>query len=216
MQKPCGMLKQGLNSRVVTARGRVRRGWGGQRRQRTHAHVAELRRLGFIPRGVEVISLKWGRKRSLHDQICVLKRSFWLLCRAPALVRSALVNRWWTGVCVFAWVNMHMILERPRAEVPFFKLGPVSLLVCVSTDEKHSMLETQEDETSPGDDGNSPDANPNSGKNADRERSYCLKLGFGNISVKHLLPVLFLLRAWRWFLPPASPDFSSPASPSGQ
>lgn len=107
MQKPCGMLKQGLNSRVVTARGRVRRGWGGQRRQRTHVHVAELRRLGFIPRGVEVISLKWGRKRSLHDQICVLKRSSWLLCQAPALVCSALVNQWWTGVCVCLGEHAH-------------------------------------------------------------------------------------------------------------
>lgn len=94
-------------------------------------------------------------------------------------------------------------------------LGHVSPLVCVSTYKKDSVLETPESETSPGDDGNSPDANPNSGKNADRERSYCLKLGFGNISVKHLLPALFLLRAWRWFLPPACPDFSSPASPSG-
>lgn len=56
---------------------------------------------------------------------------------------------------------------------------------------------------------------PNSGKNADGERSYCLKLGFGNISAKHL-PALFLLGTWRWFLPPACLDFPSPASPSDQ
>lgn len=74
------------------------------------------------------------------------------------------------------------------------------------------MLETPEDETSPGNDGNSPEADPNSAKNAGGERNYCLKLGFGNISVK-LLPDLSLLRAWCWFLPPACPDLSFPASP---
>lgn len=57
------------------------------------------------------------------------------------------------------------------------------------------MLETPEDETSPGEDGNLPDANLNSGKNAGGERNYCLNLGFGNISVKHL-PAFSLLRGW--------------------
>lgn len=118
-------------------------------------------------------------------------------------------------VCVFVRVNTYTILERPRSEVPFL-VGCVSPLVCISTDKKHSMLETPEDETSPGDDGDSPDANPNSGKNADGERSYCLKLGFGNISAKHLLPALSLLGTWCWFLPPACLNVPSPASPSEQ
>lgn len=74
-----------------------------------------------------------------------------------------------------------------------------------------SMHETPEDETSPGDGRNSPDADPNSEKNAGGERNYCLKLGFRNILVK-LLPALSLLRAWLWFLPPACLDLSSPAS----
>lgn len=77
------------------------------------------------------------------------------------------------------------------------------------------MLETPEDETPSGDDGNSPDANPNSGKNAGGERNYCLKLGFGNISGKHVLPALSLLKAQDWFFPSACSNFSSPASPSG-
>lgn len=114
---------------------------------------------------------------------------------------------------MFVWVNTRTILE--RSEFPSSCWG-VSLLVCISTDKKRSMLETPEDETSPGDDGNSPEANPNSGKNADGERSYCLKLGFGNISVKHLLPARFLMGTWCWFLPPACLNFSSPASPSDQ
>lgn len=73
------------------------------------------------------------------------------------------------------------------------------------------MHETPEDETSPGDGRNSPDADPNSEKNAGGERNYCLKLGFRNILVK-LLPALSLMRAWLWFLPPACLDLSSPTS----
>lgn len=109
-----------------------------------------------------------------------------------------------------------MILEKPHSKVACFLPGHVFPLACLGTDKKCSMLETPEDETSPGDGGNSPDANPNPGKNAGGERNYCLKLSFGNISVKLLLPAFFLLRAWRWFLPPACPDFSPSPSLSGQ
>lgn len=160
---------------------------------------------------MDVISLKWERKCSLRGQTCVLKRSSWLLCGAAAPVCSALVSG--QRAAGFAWVDTHTIFRKATSRgspSPGWGLSP---LVCVSRHRKHPKLETPENETSPGADGNPPDANPNSGKNADRERSYCLKLGFGNISGRRCLPALFLVRVWCWFLPPACPDFSPPASP---
>lgn len=149
---------------------------------------------------------------SLHDQICVLKRSSWLLCTTPVLVCSVLVNWRWTGVCVC--VGEHAYDFRTPAVQGCLLLARARLspgLPQPRSDAWCSMHETPEDETSPGDGRNSPDADPNSEKNAGGERNYCLKLGFRNILVK-LLPALSLLRAWLWFLPPACLDLSSPAS----